>query len=323
MKTIKLTPLALGLVCAVSGQVSAQEVLKLGHVYEVESSYHQASLEVAKEFEAQTDGRYKIEVFPASQLGKESALNEGISLGTVDVIYTSLSFLEQSYGPIGISDYPFTLRDFEHWKAYANSELFNGLSENYTAVTGNKIAALTYYGSRHVTSNKPITTPEDMKGLKIRTPNAAAYQLFPKAVGANPTPIAFSEVYLALQQGVVDAQENPLPTIKFKRFYEVQSNINLTGHMISTLATLVSPYTLQKMEPKDQQALFNAFKKAAEKASNRIRQSELDLISWYQDQGIKVNELDRQPFMKMVEPQLKLSSMPWEPELYDQLQSIQ
>ena len=98
---------------------------------------------------------------------------------------------------------------------------------------------MTYYGERQVTSNKKIEKPEDMAGLKIRVPDAPLYMMFPKAVGANPTPIAFAEVYLALQQGVVDAQENPLPTIEAKKFYEVQEYIVLTGHITDALLTIV------------------------------------------------------------------------------------
>ena len=121
-------------------------------------------------------------------------------------------------------------RDFNHWNAFRGSPLFRELSDGYQQKSGgNKVVALTYYGERHVTSNKAINKPEDMKGLKIRVPDAPLYTMFPRAVGANPTPIAFAEVYLALQNGTVDAQENPLPTIDAKKFYEVQKYIASPG----------------------------------------------------------------------------------------------
>src|SRR4029450_12307478 len=107
--------------------------------------------------------------------------------------------------------------------------------------------AMTYYGARQVTSNRPIQKPEDMKGLKIRVPDAPAYLAFPKALGANPTPIAFAEVYLALQNGTVEAQENPLPTIEAKKFFEVQKNISLTGHIVDSLLTAGSGPLWQKL----------------------------------------------------------------------------
>lgn len=301
--------------------VQAQDVLKFGHVYEAATPYHEAALRTAAEFEKATDGRFKIEVFPASQLGKEVALNEGLSLGTVDIIYTGMGFMGQSYPPISISDYPFTLRGYDHWKAYATSDLFRELAGEYTKVTGNLVASMTYYGARHVTSNKPILKPEDMAGLKIRTPNAPAYQLFPKATGANPTPMAFSEVYLALQQGVVDAQENPLPTIQFKKFYEVQSNINLTGHITNSLAVLVSPITAQKLGD-DYAVLQKILGESSDWASGKIVESENNLAGWFREQGVTVNEVDRAPFIAAVAPHLKGDETPFSAELYDKLQAI-
>ena len=111
---------------------------------------------------------------------------------------------------------------------------------------GHKVLAITYYGERHVTSNKAINKPEDMKGVKIRVPDAPLYTMFPRAVGANPTPIAFAEVYLALQNGTVDAQENPLPTIDAKKFYEVQKFIVLTGHITDALLSIVGSADLEQ-----------------------------------------------------------------------------
>ena len=300
----------------------AQKVLKFGHVYEVSTPYHTAALKAADMLEEATEGRYKMQVFPASQLGKETALNEGLSLGFIDVIYTGVAFLGQAYGPISISDYPFTLRSYEHWKAYVKSDLFQEMAANYKDVSGNTIAAITYYGARHVTSNKPILTPNDMQGLKIRTPNALAYQMFPKATGANPTPMAFAEVYLGLQQGVVDAQENPLPTIQFKKFYEVQSNINLTGHITNSLAVLVSPSTLQEMGD-DADALLNVLAQTSAETSDAIVASEHELVSWFKQQGVRVNEVDRKPFIEAVRPHLIGEGVPWSKTDFERLQAIQ
>lgn len=300
----------------------AQETLRFGHVYEASTPYHAAAVKAAELLEEKTDGRYTMEVFPASQLGKEAALNEALSLGTVDAIYTGVAFLGQSYGPISISDYPFTMRSYDHWKAYVNSDLFDEMANEYKNISGNTIATMTYYGARHVTSNKPILEPADMDGLKIRTPNAPAYQMFPEATGANPTPMAFAEVYLALQQGVVDAQENPLPTIQFKKFYEVQSNINLTGHITNSLAVVVSPVTLGKMGD-DGQALLDALAEAASATSDEIVQSEAELADWFREQGVTVNEVDRAPFMAAVAPLLSGDTVPWDAETFERLQAIQ
>lgn len=300
----------------------AGQVLKWAHVYESGSAYHTAAEWAAEEIKKRTDGRYEIKVFPASSLGKEVDINEGLNIGSVDIIYTGPAFAAQSYGPLAISDYPFILRDFNHWKSYRDSDLFAEMGEGYNKATGNTVTALTYYGARHVTSNKPILVPADMEGLKIRVPNAPVYLMFPKAVGANPTPMAFSEVYLALQQSVVDAQENPLPTIKFKKFYEVQSNINLTGHITNSLVTVISGSTLGGMKDADAAVLKQVTKEAAERASSEIDAAEQNLASWFRDQGVAVNVVDRKPFMKAVEPDLTSDSVPYTMEQYKRFKAL-
>ncbi|HXD41161.1 MAG TPA: sialic acid TRAP transporter substrate-binding protein SiaP, partial [Ramlibacter sp.] len=222
------------------GLAQAQTKLKWAHVYETSEPFHKWSVWAGDEIKKRTNGKYEVQVFPASTLGKESDINNGLTLGTVDIILSGASFAGNSYKPLAISYFPFIFRDSEHQLKYAKSDVFRELAKGYDEKTGNHITALTYYGARQVTSNRPIVKPEDMKGLKIRVPDAPAYLAFPKSLGANPTPIAFAEVYLALQNGTVEAQENPLPTIQAKKFYEVQKNISLTGHIVDSLLTIVS-----------------------------------------------------------------------------------
>ena len=300
----------------------ADTVLKFAHVYESSEPYHTCAVAAGDDLVAATDGRYGIEVYPASSLGKEVDINEGLGLGTVDIIYTGQLFAGRAYGPIAIGGAPYMFRDYEHWDAYRHSDLFKELSQGYTDATGNHIVAMTYYGNRHVTSNKPITKPEDMQGLKIRVPNAPLYMMFPEAVGANPTPIAFAEVYLALQQGTVDAQENPLPTIKAKKFYEVQSNINLTGHITDALLTIVGGPTWDSMDEADRSALIKVLEDTAACATDQIIEQENELVAWFRDQGVQVNEVDRGPFIEAVKKMHNGEMASWDRETYDRLQAI-
>ena len=222
------------------------------------------------EIKKRTNGKYEIEVFPASQLGNENQINEGLGLGTVDIIYTGVNFAAATYKPLGITGAPFILRDFDHWKAYRDSKLFRDLAKGYDDKTKHKIVALTYYGQRHVTANKEIKKPEDMKGMKLRVPPAPLFLMFTKSVGANATPIAFAEVYLALQQGTVDGQENPLPTIMAKKFYEVQSHIILTGHITESLVTVVGTHVWSKLTP-DEQKIFTGCAEGSRRARRPMR----------------------------------------------------
>ncbi|MGJ8648660.1 MAG: sialic acid TRAP transporter substrate-binding protein SiaP [Marinomonas colpomeniae] len=302
LSKVGVVTLAIGLF---SGSVQAATTIKWAHVYEVGSPYHQSALWAAEEMKAKTDGRVEIKVFPASSLGKEVELNEALNFGTVDMIYTGAIFAGSAYKPLALSGLPFIIRDYDHWKKYRDSALFDGIKKGYEKTTGHDITGFTYYGARHVTSNKPIRNPEDMEGMKIRVPNAPMFLMFPKAVNANASPLAFSEVYLALQQGLVDAQENPLPTIKFKKFYEVQKYINLTGHMTNSLVTVVSSLTKNKLSKKDYSLLKEVSGQAAVRASDEINDAEINLVKWFRDQGIQVEEVERKPFQEKIKQYLE------------------
>ena len=319
LKAFAATGLALGATAASAGERD----LRWAHVYEASEPYHTCAVEAGPALEERTDGRLGIEVFPASSLGKEVDINEGLGLGTVDIIYTGQLFAGRAYGPIAIGGAPYMFRDYEHWDAFRNSDLFDELSRGYTDATGNRIEAMTYYGERHVTSNEPITEPADMEGLKIRVPNAPLYMMFPEAVGANPTPIAFAEVYLALQQGTVDAQENPLPTIEAKKFYEVQSDINLTGHITDGLLTIVGGPAWGSLSEEDQAALVEVVNEAADCATDQIIQKENELAQFFRDEGLNVNEVDREPFRQATMERHMGPDATWDQETYDRLQAIE
>jgi len=305
-----------------AGMAIATEKLKFAHVYETSEPYHKRMVEAAEIIKKRTNGRYEIEVFPASSLGKEIDINQGLALGTVDMIYTGNLFAGRSYGPLAIAGAPYMFRDLDHWRKYTKSDLFKELGAGYTKATGNHIVAHNYYGRRHATSNKPINTCADMKNLKIRVPNAPLYMMFPKACGANPTPLAFAEVYLALQQGVVDAQENPLPTIKAKKFYEVQKYINLTGHISDSLLTIIGGPLWNRLSKEDRAIFIEELQASAEKVTQDIIDSENSLASWFEAQGVTVNRVDITSFR---EATMKLHNGPdatWSQDIYDRLQAI-
>ena len=308
---------------ALSASAVAQTKLKFAHVYETSEPYHTAAVWAAGEIAKRTNNRYQIEVFPASSLGKETDINQGLTLGTVDIIYTGQLFAGRTHGPLAIGGAPFMFRDFAHWQKYATSPLFQELAEGYRKKSGgNKVVAITYYGERHVTSNKAINRPEDMKGLKIRVPDAPLYTMFPRAVSANPTPIAFAEVYLALQNGTVDAQENPLPTIDAKKFYEVQKFIVLTGHITDALITIVGGPTWSKLSEADRKVFEDVLKQAAQRATNEIVEIEKRMSAEFEKRGKTVVRVDRKPFRDAT---VKLHNGPdatWPKDVYDKLQKL-
>jgi tripartite ATP-independent transporter DctP family solute receptor len=301
---------------------NAQTKLKWAHVYETSEPFHKWSVWAGEELKKRTNGRYEVQVFPASSLGKESDINQGLTLGTVDIILSGASFAGNSYKPLAITYFPFIFRDAEHQIKYGRSDVFRELAKGYDDKTGNHITALTYYGARHVTSNRPIQKPEDMKGLKIRVPDAPAYLAFPKSLGANPTPIAFAEVYLALQNGTVEAQENPLPTIEAKKFFEVQKNISLTGHIVDSLLTVVSGQLWGKLSDADKKIFTDVMQEAAEKTGREIVTSEARLVDEFKKKGNNVITVDKNAFREAVLKNTKPTDHGYRQQDYDRIIGI-
>ena len=321
IRLLAAAALATGLL-GTAGLAQAQTKLKWAHVYETSEPYHKWSVWAGEEFKKRTNGKFEIQVFPASSLGKESDINQGLQLGTVDIILTGASFASNSYPRLAVSYYPFTFRDADHVIKYSKSDVFKELTEGYKKATGNTVTALTYYGARHSTSNKLFTNCDQMKGLKMRVPDAPAYTALPRACGANPTPIAFAEVYLALQNGTVDAQENPLPTIEAKKFFEVQKNIILTGHISDALLTVISPSTMGKLTPAEQKLLADITQEAAVNATNDIRKREGELVEEFKKKGNNVVTVDRNDFQQRVLKAITFESMKLDKKDWDRVIAI-
>jgi tripartite ATP-independent transporter DctP family solute receptor len=308
---------------AITGGAMAQTKLTWAHVYEVTEPFHTESVWAAEQIKERTDGRYEVQVFPASQLGKETDINQGLTLGTVNIIISGSSFAAREYPPIGVTYYPYIFRDADHLLAYTKSDVYKRLTEGYEEASGNHIAATTYYGTRQTTANKEITKCSDLEGVKMRVPDVPAYLAMPQACGANTAPIAFAEVYLALQNGTVDAQENPLTTIEAKKFYEVQTNIALTGHIVDHLNTVVSKSTWASLSDEDKQIFTEVMQEAAERATNIVKERETALVETFKEKGINVTEVDKESFEKAVLEKKPVESLGYEQADWEAIKAIQ
>lgn len=322
MKRTLLKTLLAAAVLAVALPAAAQTKLKWAHVYETSEPYHTQSVWAAEEIKKRTNGKFEIQVFPASSLGKETDINQGMLLGTVDMIISGPSFAARSYPRLGIAYYPFIFRDGEHLLAYSKSAVFKEMIDGFREKTGIQILAYTYYGARQTTSNKPFTDCAGMKGLKIRVPDVPAYRATPESCGANATPIAFAEVYLALQNGTVDAQENPLTTIEAKKFYEVQKHIMMTGHIVDGLTTQVAPHVWNKLSDAEKKIFSEVALEAAARASAQIKQRESELVDEFKKKGITVHQVNRQSFVDAVLKTKSVESMGFDKKDYDRIVAI-
>jgi TRAP-type C4-dicarboxylate transport system substrate-binding protein len=161
-----------------------------------------------------------------------------------------------------------------------------------------------------------------MKGLKMRVPDVPAYLALPKSCGANPTPIAFAEVYLALQNGTVEAQENPLTTIEAKKFYEVQKHIPLTGHIVDALATQVAPHVWTKLSDADKKIFTAVMQEAAANATNEIKKREAELVDEFRKKGLNVHAVEKKSFQDAIMKNMPLESMGYSKADWDKIQAI-
>ena len=317
-----LAAVAAATLAAASGAALAQQKLKWAHVYEASEPYHTESVWAAAEIKKRTNGKFDIEVFPASTLGKETDINQGLTLGTVDMIISGPSFAARSYPRIGIAYYPFIFRDGDHLIAYSKSPVFAEMVEEFRKKTGIQITAYTYYGARHTSANKAFTDCAGMKGLKIRVPDVPAYMATPKACGANPTPIAFAEVYLALQNGTVEAQENPLTTIEAKKFYEVQKAIMMTGHIVDGLTTEIAPHVWSKLTDDEKKIFTEVTREAAQRATDKIKKREAELVEEFKKKGLQIVTVDRKSFSDAVLKASPVESMGFTKSDYDKIVAI-
>ncbi len=307
------------------GNASATE-LKLGHVYETGHPIHTAATAAAEDFKQCTNGAHSIAVFPASQLGKETALNEQIQFGGVDIILTGQIFSSSAYPALAVGAVPYIFRNRDHALTYRSSDVFADLMKGWSEATGHQMMSAAYFGAFQVGSQKkPVNGPEDMKGLKIRVPDSPFYKAFPDAVGANPTPVAFSEVYLALQQGVVEATVNPVPTIYAKKFYEVLDYVALTNHLVEYVMWVSGGHVSKSIDEAGLACLRKSAKKFGDLATADVVKQEDDLQKLMTDNGwLEFTEPDSTPFIEMtsfiVEDGIKANK--WTRDTVDRIRAL-
>ena len=301
---------------------SAQQKLKWAHVYESSEPFHTESVWAAEEIKKRSNGKFDIQVFPASSLGKETDINQGLTLGSVDIIISGPSFAARTLPRFGIAYYPFIFRDGDHLLAYSKSALFQEIANEFRAKTGIQVTAYTYYGARQTSAQKPFKECADVKGLKIRVPDAPAYTATWQACGANPTPIAFAEVYLALQNGTVDAQENPLTTIEAKKFFEVQKSIMLTSHIVDGVITMVAPHVWKTLSPTEPKMFTEVMQDAAARASTNIKKREAELMDIFKKKGLNLVEVNRKSFQDTVLKVKPVESLGQSRADYDRIQAL-
>ncbi len=256
---------------------------------------------VAKQVREETGGAVDIQTFPAGQLGSSRDVIEATSSGAIQIVDEGAAQFGQFVPQFSILEAPYIWRDPQHVRRVMASPILDEMNAMLIAKRSMRVIGSTYYGKRHVTSGtRAINTVDDMKGFKLRIPEVDTFRAMAEAWGARPTPLNIGELYLALSQGAVDGQENPLPTIQSNKFFEVQKYLVLTGHIITPRLIVVNEPAWQALDAKARQSLKSSVEAQGIVQDNEILAQEAKLVDTFRAGGMTVIQPNIDDFRKPV-----------------------
>jgi tripartite ATP-independent transporter DctP family solute receptor len=288
---------------AAAANAAAQTTLRINIAIAQNSHYGVAIDTFAREVEKRTNGRYKVQTFYSGALGAERESVEGVQLGTLDLTLTSTGPLPNFVPEVAILDIPFLFRDYAHARAVLDGPIGQELLAKFPS-KGMVGLAWAENGFRHMTNSKrPINQPEDLKGLKMRTMENPIHIEAYRQFGILPTPMAFTEVFTALQQGTVDGQENPLSVITSAKLDQVQKYLSLTGHVYSPAIFLMNKAQWDRLSAADKQAFLEAAKEGVKANRARVDEDERKAVAELRAKGMSVVEhMDKAKFQAVLAP---------------------
>ena len=309
------------LACESSNTPKPEFLFKASMLVKENHTWYKAFKYFGELLSKRSGGRIKLQVYPSEQLAKELEALRLIRAGVIDMTI-SASSLTNFAEIITFSDMPFLLRDTLAMHKLINSHIGKRIEREMIEKIGIRPIGYFQRGERHLTSNRPIKHPNDLNELIIRVPNAPSYVVAWKAIGAKPTPMAFSEVFSSLQQGTIEAQENPFAMIKNAGFSEVQKYLNLTGHVISWGYPLVGEKQFQKL-PDDLKEIFLQAAKEMQTYEHRLfLENESKVQEELKVAGMIFVKVDKNAFIENGEKAVYESLSPEMREVYDEIKKI-
>ncbi|UOF88636.1 TRAP transporter substrate-binding protein [Fodinisporobacter ferrooxydans] len=271
-------------------------VLKLGHGAATDNPRHLAAEKFAELVKEKTHGKVEVQVFPNEVLGSEPQMVDAVKLGTLDMALADTGIFASMSPKMAAINLPYLFKDYNS----AYKVLDGPLGKDMAApLEQNNIHLLAYWenGFREITNSKhPIHTPADLSGLKMRVPEIPVSVATFKALGTNPTPMAYGQLYTALQSKVVDGQENPLTNIYASKFYEVQKYLTMSNHQYSALPLVINKKKWDSFSPDIQKAIQDAANEARDYHRQLVQQQAKDLVSKLKAKGMVINTPDQAPF---------------------------
>jgi tripartite ATP-independent transporter DctP family solute receptor len=300
----RLVAAAAAVLClAAAGPATAQTAMR-NSISVAQNSHQGVAIDVfAREVEKRTGGRIKIQNFYSGSLGGERESIEAVQLGTQELTFTSTGPVPNFVPAARILDIPFLFRDKAHARAVLDGPIGQDMLKEFES-KGFKALAWGENGVRHMTNSKrPVNTPDDLKGLKMRTMENPVHVAAYKGFGIVTTPMAFPEVFTALQQGTVDGQENPLSVIMAAKFDQVQKHLSLTGHVYSPAILLMNKAAFDKLSAADKQAFLDAAKEAVKANRARVDEDDAKGVAELRSKGMQVIEnVDKAKFQAALTP---------------------
>ncbi|WP_083582108.1 TRAP transporter substrate-binding protein [Halomonas aestuarii] len=304
------------------GALSAQaaQTVNLGHTLS-DSSHYSVGADAFKEtLERLSDGEFEVVEHPSGALGGERAMIEGLQIGTVDVVITSTGPLGNFVPGTYVLDLPFLFKDYDQARCVLDGEVGQDLLDE---MSEHNLVGLAWSenGFRHMTNSKrAVTSPADAEGLKVRTMENKVHMEAFEQMGVHPTPMAFPEVFTALQQGTVDGQENPITVIVATKFWEVQDHLSLTGHVYSPAVVLGSPILIDGLSEEERGWFEQAAQASAEATREEVSRLERDGVELLREKGMTVNtDIDKGPFQEAVKPAYQIYTDQYGSEMLDRV----
>lgn len=261
---------------------------------------------IAREVKEKTSGRVDIQSFPAGQLGSGKDMMESVASGALTMTTDGAAALGSFLPQLSVVEAPYLWRDPAHMSKVAKAPVFTQMNDDLIKKRGLRMAAVTYYGKRHLTTgSKAVKSAADVAGLKLRVPPVDTFRAMVEAWGAKATPVNFNELYLALSQGAVDGQENPLPTIHSAKLQEVQKHLILTGHIITPRLIVINQDFWKGLKDADRTILETAIANGVAWQDAELASQEGSLVATLKAAGMSVTEPDLDSFSKPV-----LASLP-------------
>ncbi len=289
-------------ILAAGGFAEAATTLRLGHTDPPEGLRQKASLLFADKVKEYTQGRYTVDVHHSSTLGDDPKLLEQVKLGAIDFAVTGVGIYSNQVPELGLLALPYLVESYEQgWQLFDTSPWVKEWFANLQA-KNIRYLAMWEAGFRQVTAKKPVRTPEDVKGMKMRISKNQMYVWIWSTLGANPTAMALGETYISLQQGVVDAQENPIPTIHVHKFYEVAKYISLTNHIYAPIPLSITEKRWQSFSPADREAVQKAALEASAWHRKAVVNEDDKMLEEMKAKGATVIQPDVPAFGKAIRP---------------------